>query len=106
MLSTKPYHSSYKTYLNRSFDRLLAILPGQFARWIYSGRSCSHQHAVSVQIISQIPQANFGFHPDQTNGPDDQVSCSLRLDSKDVFHTTPNSGTRSISLSLSIRQFL
>ena len=106
MLSRKTDHSSYKAFLNRPFDRLLAILLSYFAQWIYPGRSCPNRRTVSIQIVSQIPQANFGLHPDQTNGPDDQVSCPLRLDPKDVFHTTPNSGTRSVPLSLSIRQCL
>src|SRR5512143_22121 len=106
MLSTEPYRSSYETYLNRSFDRLLTILPGHFARWIYSGHSCPHHHGVAIQIVSQIPQTNLGLDPDQANGPYNQPSRSLGLNPKDVFHTTPNSGTRSVPLSLSVRQCL
>src|SRR5512135_588641 len=98
--------SSYKANRTCDFDRLLAILWSPFASQRSFGRSCLSQHAVSIQIVSQIPQAHLGLHPDQTNDPNDQVSCPLRLHPKDVFHTTPNSGTRSIPLDLSIRQFL
>src|SRR5512139_864083 len=104
MLNRKIDHSSNKTYLNRTFDRFLAILLAHFTRWIYREHSCPSQRAVSIQIVSQIPQPNLGFDPDHTNGPYNQPSRPLRLDPEDVFHTTPNSGTRPIPLSLSIGQ--
>ena len=98
MLSTKTDHSSYKTYLNCPFDRFLAILLGHFTQWISSGHSCPHQHTVSVQIVSQIPQPHLGSYPHQTYGAHDQLPRPLRLHPKDMFHSTPDSGTRSITL--------
>ena len=106
MLSTKTCHSSYRACLNCPFDRFLAIPLGHFTQWIYPRHSCPCQRTVSIQIVGQIPQTNLGFHPDQTNGPYNQPSRSLGLNPKDVFHTTPNSRTRSVPLSLSIRQCL
>jgi len=106
MLSRKIDHSSNKTYLNHSFDRFLAILLGHFTQWTYPGQSCPNQHTISIQIVSQVPQPNLDLHPNQTNGPDDQPPRPLRLDPKDMFHTTPDSGTRPIPLGLSIRQLL
>src|SRR5512143_1327478 len=106
MLSTKTDYSFYKTYLNWIFDRFLAIPLGHFTQGTSSGHSCPHQHTVSIQIVGQIPQPNLSFHPDQTNGPYDQPSRPLRLHPKNMFHTTPNSGTRPIALGLSIRQLL
>jgi hypothetical protein len=106
MLNRKTYHSSSETYLNRPFDRLLATLMGHVAQWIYPGRSCRSQHAVSIQIVSQIPQPHLGLHPDQTNNSHDQPPRLLRLNHKDMFHTAPDSGTIPIALSLSIRQLL
>ena len=106
MLDKKIDHSSYKVYLKPPFDRFLTILRGYFAQWPYAGQSCPNQHAVSIQIVSQIPQPNLGLHPDQTNGPYDQFPRPLRLNPKDMFHTTPDSGTSPIALSLSIRQLL
>ena len=104
MLSTKTCHSSYKACLNCPFDRFLAIPLGHFAQWIYARHSCPSQRTVSIQIVGQIPQTNLGLDPDQTNGPYNQPSRSLGLNPKDVFHRTPNSRTRSVPLSLSIRQ--
>src|SRR4030043_463842 len=106
MLNRNVDHSSYKTYLKSPFNRFLAILLGHFTQWTCPGQSCPHQHTVSIQIVSQIPQPNLDLHPHQTNGPYNQPPRPLCLDPKDMFHTTPNSGTRSIPLSLSIRQFL
>src|SRR5512139_1374486 len=99
-------YSSYNTYRSCHWDRLLATLWGLFAPRKYSERLCPGQHAVSIHIVSQIPQTNLGLHPDQPNGPDDQVPCPLRLDPKDVFHTTPDTGSRSVPLGLPIGQFL
>src|SRR4030043_1620418 len=106
MLNRNVDHSSYKTYLKSPFDRFLAILLGHFTQWTCSGQSCPHQHTVSIQIVSQIPQPNLDLHPNQTNDPYDQPPRPLRLHPKDMFHTTPNSGTRPIPLGLSIRQLL
>src|SRR5512135_1316596 len=105
MKDRKIDHSSYKTRCAIDFGHILSTLRSIFAPQTYSGRSCPSQHAVSIQIVSQIPQTNLGLHPDQTNGPDDQISCPLRLNPEDVFHTTPNPRPRSISLGLSLRQF-
>src|SRR4030043_682702 len=106
MLNRKVDHSSYKTYLKSLFDRFLAILLGHFTQWTYPGQSCPNQHTVSVQIVSQIPQPNLDLHPNQTNGPYDQPSRPFRLPPKDMFHTTPDSGTCPVGLGLSIRQLL
>jgi hypothetical protein len=108
MLNRKIDHSSYKTYLNRPFITLGRSHWVIFLGGYPPGYLRAHQHAVSIQIISQIPQTNIGLDPDQTNGngPYNQLPHPLRLHPKDVFHTTSNSGTRSITLSLWIRQFL
>jgi hypothetical protein len=106
MLSTKTDYSSYKAYLNGPFDRFLAGLLGHRTRWRSLGHSCPHQPAVSVQIVSQIPQPHLGFYPHQTYGAHDQLPRPLRLHPKNMFHSTPDSGTRSITLDLSIRQLL
>ena len=106
MLNREIDHSSYKPYWNCYWGRPLAIRRGLFAPRTYSGRLCPGHHAVSIQIVSQIPQANLGFHPDQTNGPHDQPPRPLRLNPEDVFHTTPNPGPSSIPLGLSICQSL
>ena len=106
MLSKKTDHSFYKACLNWAFDRFLVILLGHLTQWISSGHSCPHQHAVSVQIVSQIPQPHLGSYPHQTYGAHDQLPRSLRLHPKDMFHSTPDSGTRSVTLNLSARQLL
>src|SRR4030042_4262490 len=106
MLNRKVDHSSNKTYISHLFDRFLAILLGYFAQWIYPGHSCPSQSTVSIQIVSQIPQPHLDLHPNQTNGPYDQPPRPLRLHPKDMFHTTPDSGTRPIALDLSVRQLL
>ena len=99
-------HSFYNTRCTTDSGYILAILWGFLAPQPDSGCSCPHQHAISVQVVSQIPQTNLGLHPNQTDGPNDQVSRPLGLDPEDVFHTTPNPGPSSISLGLSLRQFL
>jgi len=106
MLNTKVDHSFYRTYLIRPFDRFLTILLGPSAQRICPGHSRRNQHAVSIQIIGQIPQPHLSFDPDQTNGPYKEPPRPLRLHPKNMFHTTPNSGTRPIPLNLSIRQLL
>ncbi len=104
MLSTKTDDPSYKTYLNWPFDRFLEILLGHFTRWISSAHSRPSQRTVSVKIVSQIPQSHLSFYPRQAYGAHDQLPNSFRLHPKDMFHTTPNSRTRSIPLQLSVRQ--
>src|SRR4030042_2171118 len=106
MLNRKVDHSSNKTYMSHLFDRFLAILLGYFAQWIYPGHSCPSQSTVSIQIVGQIPHPNLDLQPNQTNGPYDQPPRPLRPHPKDMFHTTPDSGTRPITLGLSIRQLL
>ena len=106
MLDRKIDHSSNNAYSECQLDRLLAILLGYFAQWMHLGPSCPHQYTVSIQIVSQIPQANLGLYPDHTNNPYDQTSRTLCLHPKNMLHSTPNSRTRPIPLSLSIRQFL
>src|SRR5512139_1037380 len=102
----KMVYSSYNTRCSIDSGHILAILWGFLAPQTDSGCSCPHQHAISIQVVSQIPQTNLGLHPNQTDGPNNQVSCPLGLDPEDVFHTTPNPGPSSISLGLSLRQLL
>ena len=106
MLGTNTDHSFCKTYLNCPFDGFLASLLGQCTRWRSSEHSHTHQHTVSVHIVSQIPQPHLGSYPHQTYGAHDQLPRSLRLHPKDMFHSTPDSGTRSITPELSLRQLL
>jgi hypothetical protein len=106
MLNTKTDYPSYKTYLNCPFDRFLAVPLDHFPKWLSSGHSCPHQHTVSIQIVGQVPQPHLGFYPHQTYGTHDQLPRPLRLHPKNMFHSTPDSGTRPIPPNLSVRQLL
>ena len=56
-------HPSYNTHWTIDIGHILPTLWGPFVFWTYSGGSCPNQHAVSIQVVSQIPQTNLGFHP-------------------------------------------
>jgi len=49
-------------------------------------RLSSLQHAESVQIIGQVSDFDFRFHPDQANRSDDQCPDPHGLRSKNMFH--------------------
>ncbi len=55
--------------------------------------------------MNRIPQPHLGFYPGQTNNSCDQAPRSFLLHPKEMLHSTPDSGTRSIVLDLSICQF-
>ncbi len=51
-------------------------------------RRC-HESAETVHVAGKISQPDFDFCSDNANRPDNQISCHLRLYSKDMFYPGP-----------------
>ena len=64
----------------------------------------STKSTVSVKVIRQIAQSNFGTGPYDSNTSQDHVARPLCLDPKDIFYPRPNLRSRFVSLLLPFRQ--
>ena len=106
MLSRKTQNSTYPACQKYRFKSFRAALSGILAHWAYTRRLNPLQHTESIQIVDQIPQPNLRLRPDQPNRSDDQVPRPHRLHPKNMFHPTPNPGSRPIPFLLSLRQLL
>mmetsp|Transcript_444 Transcript_444/g.250 ORF Transcript_444/g.250 Transcript_444/m.250 type:complete len:375 (-) Transcript_444:1202-2326(-) len=88
--------------MNRTSFAILATFTSRSAEAPPFRRPLSDlcQIAVSVDVIRQVQQSDFGFGTDQTNRSEDHPPSHHRLNAKHMFNPTTFSRSRSIAPSL------